>query len=441
LGRLLDWLAEGELRFIDIGNPYERVRIGDGFEFAIRHPEKAFRADLLERFAHEREAIGAWFADCADARAAAAAMFSLRALPSVSGWALRQWRGERIERWARMTLAERLSRIADPNLRAVLGARWGNHGSPPAQAPFIEHALVTGSYEAGAYYPVGGPARFAQTLVPVIEAAGGELRCGADLRRIEMDSGHASGVTYLHGEAMRHESARVVISAAGIANTVAALPAEVAPLWQDELAELRPGLAYVALYLGMEGDIATAGAGAANVWIYGNDDIGRLWRAPADEDAPALFVTFPSLKDPCMGPRPTAEVIALCDRDAFGPWLARCDDGPRSADYLGFKAGVEQRLLAQFARHFPALAPRVRYSELSTPLTQRRIVRAPDGATYGIEMSAARLTTPALHVRTPVPGLLLAGQDVSSPGVQGAFMGGLMAAASVAPKLLARLAM
>jgi all-trans-retinol 13,14-reductase len=53
-------------------------------------------------------------------------------------------------------------------------------------------------------------------------------------------------------------------------------------------------------------------------------------------------------------------------------------------------------------------------------------------------MTAERLTSPALHVRTPLPGLLLAGQDVTSPGVPGAFMGGLMAAATVEPALWAQ---
>ena len=39
-----------------------------------------------------------------------------------------------------------------------------------------------------------------------------------------------------------------------------------------------------------------------------------------------------------------------------------------------------------------------------------------------------------LGVRTPVPGLLLAGQDAASLGVQGAFMGGFTAAAVVEPR-------
>jgi all-trans-retinol 13,14-reductase len=54
---------------------------------------------------------------------------------------------------------------------------------------------------------------------------------------------------------------------------------------------------------------------------------------------------------------------------------------------------------------------------------------------YGIEMSAERMRHSALKVRTPVPGLLLAGQDVINLGVPGAFMGGFMAAASIEPRL------
>ena len=201
---------------------------------------------------------------------------------------------------------------------------------------------------------------------------------------------------------------------------------------------LRPGLSYLALYLGFDGDIATAGASAANVWVYESEDIGRVWRAPADEDAPGLFVSFPSLKDPAHDGKHTAEVLALCDARAFRPWL-RLPAGERPKEYLDLKAAVAERMLAQFRRHFPTLAPLLRFHELSTPVTQQHYVRSPEGAMYGIEMSAQRLASPALNVRTPVPGLLLAGQDVSGAGIQASFMSGMLAAAALEPTLLRQL--
>jgi len=219
---------------------------------------------------------------------------------------------------------------------------------------------------------------------------------------------------------------------------VACLDAGLAGAWQQTVRGLSPGLSYLSLYLGFEGDIAAAGASSANVWIYESSDVGRVWRDPAEEDSPGLFVSFPSLKDPAHDGPPTAEVLALVDAEVFSPWMA-LPDGERPEEYLALKAWIEEWLLAQFLRHFPALQPMLRFHELSTPLTQRRYVRSPDGAMYGIEMTAERLTSPALHVRTPVPGLLLAGQDVTSPGVQGAFMSGLMAAAAHDPALWVRL--
>jgi all-trans-retinol 13,14-reductase len=293
---------------------------------------------------------------------------------------------------------------------------------------------VTGVYNAGSYYPVGGPGRFAQTLVPAIEAAGGELRLQADVKRILTNEGRACGVAFEQRGEQRQEQARHVISAMGVANTVACLDATTAAPWQQAIRTLAPGISYVSLFVGLEGDIAAAGAGTANHWIYESQDIGAVWQRPADDDAPGIFVSFPSLKDPASPGKPTAEVVAVVDAAAFAPWLALPVD-ERPEDYQALKAWVEERLLAQFLRHFPALQPMLRFHELSTPVTQQRYVRSPDGAMYGIEMTAERLTSPALHVRTPLPGLLLAGQDVTSPGVPGAFMGGLMAAASVEPAL------
>lgn len=54
---------------------------------------------------------------------------------------------------------------------------------------------------------------------------------------------------------------------------------------------------------------------------------------------------------------------------------------------------------------------------------------------YGLEMSPRRMTHRALHARTPVHGLVLAGQDAATPGIQGAFMGGFIAAASIDRRL------
>ena len=73
----------------------------------------------------------------------------------------------------------------------------------------------------------------------------------------------------------------------------------------------------------------------------------------------------------------------------------------------------------------------VRFFEAATPRTQQHFTRTLGGSMYGLEMTGDRIGSTALNLRTPVPGLLLTGQDVAGPGVQAAFMAGLMAAATV----------
>jgi all-trans-retinol 13,14-reductase len=446
-GRLLRWLSDDALSFASIGSPYDVVRFPDGFTFAFEAPEAALVARLKATFPDDGRDIDAYFDAVHAAQRAMFAHFALGAMPRPLAAVYALFRKRRVARWADTTTAALIARtIRNPRLAALMAARWPDHGMPPSRAPFPLHATVLGSYVDGACYPVGGPARFAEALGATIRGAGGALRVDADVVRILVESGRAAGVLLAGGETLR---AGTVVSAMGASNTVLRLSADAerTPLalraWREAITALRPSLTYAALYLGFEGDIRAAGASPANVWIWETADVeDALWRNPAGADAPVLFVSFASLKDPAheIGPRQrhTAEVVAFADWRAFAPWKDS-DPRRRPEPYLALKETIARRLLAQFGRHFPALAPLIRHHELSTPLSQAHFVDAPEGAMYGLEMSSARLRGSALRCATPLPGLYLAGQDAAAPGVQGAFMGGFMAAAAIEPRLFARM--
>jgi len=431
-GRLLRWLTDARLDFASVGSPYDIVRL-PGFEFPIEAPREAYVGRLKASFPNEIAAIDGYFAACDEAQRASTALFAARALPAPLAAPVRWLNAPRVRRALGTTTAEAVRDIRDRRLAALLAARWGAYGMPPTDSPFAVHAMVMGSYYAGAYYPIGGPAKFAEAFGETVRAAGGDLRANAAVSEILVTDGHATGVRLASGESI---DAPIVISAMGAHNTVAALPLDVAPDWRETVRSLKSGVSYVTLYLGFHGDIRQCGATSANVWVYETDDIGRLWERPADEDAPHLFVSFPTLKDPAHRDpeHHTGEVFALCRWEAFSAW-ADSAHARRPEEYEATKAWIGAKLLAQFARHFPQLAPLVDFHEISTPLSQASFVGADRGATYGLEMSAERMRHPALRVRTPVRGLLLAGQDAAGPGIPGALMGGLMAAASIEPRL------
>jgi len=431
-GRMLGWLTDGRLRFASLGSPYDIVRL-PGLEFPIEAPRSAYVARLKASFPDEIAAIDRYFEACDEAQRASMALFAARALPAPVATVVRWFNARRVRRALGTTTAESVREIGDRRLAALLMARWGDYGVTPAQSPFAIHALVMGSYFAGAYYPIGGPARFAEALGETVTAAGGELRIRAAVAEIRVALGRVSGIRLASGESV---DAPIVVSAMGAHNTAAALPNGVVPEWREAVSSLQSGVSYVSLYLGFRGDIREHGAMPANVWVYESTDVGRVWERPTDQDAPAMYVSFPSLKDTAhQDPqRHTAEVVTICRWEPFSKW-AQGAPGARPEEYEATKAWIAENLLAQFKRHFPRLVPLIDFYEVSTPLSQASFLVADRGAMYGLEMSAERMSHSALKVRTPVPGLLLAGQDAAGPGIQGAFMGGFMAAASIEPRL------
>ncbi|MCA9638718.1 MAG: NAD(P)/FAD-dependent oxidoreductase, partial [Myxococcales bacterium] len=329
----------------------------------------------------------------------------------------------------------------DQRLKTVLAAQWGYHGAVPSRASFAIQALVTRHFVHGAYYPVGGSQEIARTLLGTVAAAGGWTRIRADVETILVERGAAVGVRLQGGEELR---ARRVISAAGaIATGTKLIPPEARSAeWVRSIAGLRPAAAHVCLYLGFRGDIRRAGAGAANRWFYNTwdteADAWRIGKGPEDriDEAPILYCSFPSLKDPRHDPGPeerhTGEVVTFVPWERFEPWLGTRWHR-RGEDYDAYKARLQESLLEQFLAKMPGLRPLLDHVELSTPLSTDHFVRPARGSIYGIEPTPERFQNPYLRPRTPIRRLFMAGSDVATVGVIGAMMGGVLAAASAEP--------
>jgi all-trans-retinol 13,14-reductase len=438
--RVLDWLTDGAIDFASIGPVYDTMHFPDGFEFQYARPEEALKRELKERFASSKDDIDVYFQAVAEAAACGRAIFTGRAMPATLAKIGHFWNHRAIDRWwGRSTEEVLLELVRDSRLRAVLAGQRLDYGPDPREASFGIHATVTHHYFDGAYYPIHGAKAFADALVPVIERAGGWVRTRAEVTELLTENGAIAGVRLQDGAEVR---CPLVFSDAGAYNTVTRLlpPAMRDAAWVKEIASFRASACHVQLYLGLEGDIHSCGATPSNHWFHESWDLGDgLWRNPALEPVPpVLFVSFPSLKAPPPGAGPhhnhTAEVVAFTEWGPFAPWEGS-QIGSRPAEYTDLKGVIADRLLAQFARHFPALVPMVIQREASTPLSTVAVTSAVHGGVYGLEASPRRFLSGSLRARTPVPGLYLAGQDVISAGVTGAMMGGVIAAAAVEPRV------
>lgn len=445
--RLFDTLSGARLQMTPIAGAYDRLIFPD-FSIAFAAPVENHRAALAAAFPDEAAGIARYFKAVTEASNTLSGLFVAHCAPPLASNVLTWIKQRPIEHWVDHTTWQVVCDcVSDPRLRAVLAARWGDYGSRPSESSFAMHATTMRHYLDGAWYPVGGSAAFARELGTTVEAAGGAVRTGAEATAVCVDSDRVTGVQLATGETI--DCPRVV-SDVGIRNTLRLLPSpSVDYRWADDALRLEPSVGFIGLYLGLEGDIGALGADVANTWFYDSWDVDALWRDPFGEPrAPALFVSFPSLRDPAHDPglhkRHTCEIIALVDWSVFAQWDRSGDsDGmkagtataARSEGYRTFKALIERNLLAQFTDRFPQLAPCVRVVESSTPISVATFTGAEHGAMYGLQTTPRRFLSQALRPRTPLAGLYLAGQDVATPGVMGATMGGMMAAASIEPRL------
>ena len=442
--KVFDALTPHGIPMASMGTVYDRVHF-PGLTLDFEHPIERLVQALKARFPHEAAGIDRYFESLREGRKALDAVLAAHSMPQLVSRGLMWWKDEEIQRWVGRTLMEVIREcVADPKLQAVLAAQWGDHGGRPSQASFAMHAAVMASYFDGAWYPVGGSAVFAEAFSQSVRASGGELRTGEAVATIRVHEGRVQGVTLDSGVSI---DARCVVSDAGARNTLRMLPSEEVDYdWARDALEIEPSVGYVGLYLGLEGDVAANGGTPANDWIYESWDVDQLWRNPLIEpDAPMMFVSFPSLKDPKHDPgernRHTCEIVTFVDPDAFTPWEHESMKKGEARDpgYLELKEKIEQNLLSQFGRHYPRLAPMVRYVTSSTPISVATYTGAEHGAMYGLATTPERFLSDALRPRTPIGGLFLAGQDACCPGVTGALLGGLMAAIAAEPRLLALL--
>ena len=443
--RVLDHLSGGRIKMVPIEGVYDRVHL-PGVTIPFAPPRAALITVLKDAFPRQAAGIDRYFAAIERAAAAMGAVFSTRCLPGPLAAPLAWFKRKEVERWVSRTTWDVVQECTgDEQLQAALTAQWIDYGSRPKDSSFGVHALVVKSYLDGAWIPVGGSQVFAQELGRTITEAGGSIRTGAEVVGIDAQGQRVSGVRLRNGEAI---AAPCVISDAGAHNTLRCLPSsEVDYTWARDITELEASTGYIGLYLGLSGDIAHAGADTANTWIYESWDVNAAWDDPFRQSrAPAMFIAFPSLRDPSHEPGPqrrhTGEIVALVNWSTFAQWDRSDVDksmqpgaAARDEGYAAFKELLRRNLLAQFGEHFPALLPMVQLCEASTPITVAEFTGAEHGAMYGLATTPQRFLSPALRPRTPIGGLLLAGQDACMPGVTGAMMGGLMAAATIEPKL------
>jgi all-trans-retinol 13,14-reductase len=427
-----DHVTEGRLGWSPMPDVYDRILIaGRGYDFPSGI--ERFRERIKQYFPDEAGAIDQYIAAVCAASAASGLYFAEKAIPAPIARLIGPLLRRRFLRYADRTTAQVLGQFTgNRELIAVLTGQWGDYGLPPGESSFGMHAMIAYHYFGGAWYPVGGASEIAAGIAPVIERAGGQIVVSAEVSEILIERGCAVGVRMADGRELK---ARTILSDVGAYNTFAhLLPGGGVP---EELKSIPISMSHACLYVGLKREAGEAEFGDTNLWIYdGPDHDAAVERYSADPSAPfpAVFISFPSAKDPTFPERypgcSTIEVVAPMPYGAFERW-ADTRWKRRGTNYEDFKNGLAARLRAELERHVPATRGKIDCAELSTPLSTRHFSNYAQGEIYGYAAVPARFRARSLGARTHIRGLYLTGQDAGTAGVTGALFSGAVTASLV----------
>ena len=113
---------------------------------------------------------------------------------------------------------------------------------------------------------------------------------------------------------------------------------------------------------------------------------------------------------------------------------AQSSIGHRGQDYQEMKQRLADECMELAARFIPNLKKMVEQVYVSTPLTYRDYTGTPEGAAYGIRKDYRNPMMTVLSPRTPLPNLLLTGQNLVLHGIHGVTMTAMYTCAEILGK-------
>jgi phytoene desaturase len=241
-------------------------------------------------------------------------------------------------------LTEPLDRLAartvrDPRLRQVLGYPAVFLGSSPYSTPSMYHLMSHLDLEDGVLYPMGGFTRVIESIADLARAQGAELISGAEVTRIVVTGGAASGVEYRDAAgATQFLDADIVVSAADLHHSeTALLEPEQRTYPQEYWDERVPGPSALLLYLGVDGELPELEHHTllfTKEWKRGFDAI--FGENPTVPEPASLYICKPSGVDPDVVPAGSENLFVLVPIPA-DPKIGRGDvdgDGDTALEAL-----------------------------------------------------------------------------------------------------------
>jgi phytoene dehydrogenase-like protein len=266
---------------------------------------------------------------------------------------------------------------------------------------------------------VGGPAALVAALEKAARENGAEIRTGAEVSRIRVEKGRATGITLASGESV---DAPVVLVTSDPKRAFLDLvaPGTLPIRIEEEYRRIRMRGTAAKVHLALDGPLELAarkGERFEHIRIGGGhiDDLERAFDAikyRENSKQPHLEIRVPTVSDPSLAPSGQHVVSVLASyacHDVKGGWTNQ-----RRVNLL-------ESVLSTLERHAPGVRKRILGQELLTPADLETRYALTGGQLHHGELAldqmlVMRPTPSAARYATSVPGLFLGGSGSHGGG-------------------------
>ncbi len=281
--------------------------------------------------------------------------------------------------------------------------------------PLFNFAHTCSSYIESSWRLVGDGNLLVNRLTDIIEEAGGEVLTYSKVIRLTEQDGRVISATCANGQVYEAEYFISDIHPAVLCELLEECPS-VRKTFRRRMqaAENTCGMFTAQLRI-KPGALRYF---AHNAFVY---DKPNVWTM-AEENEPVKGVMISG-----RVPEDGSENVRQIDLLTPMPWH-ECKEwidtkvGRRGDDYKAFCQRKTEQCVALAEQYIPGLHDMVEQCYTSTPLTYRDYLGSPEGGAFGMRKDC-RMSMLSFHsVSTPLPNLLLTGQSIILPGIEGVTM-------------------
>jgi prolycopene isomerase len=321
--------------------------------------------------------------------------------------------------------------LKDPLLKAYFSMLCVGIASAPSELSaviagvFFVHSLRT------MWMPRGGFGKLGEALAEMFQEEGGTLETDAEVARVLVDGGRATGIETVDG---RRFTADAVVCACDAKRLfLEQLPADVVPAsLRDRLPGMKTTPSFFQVQLGVDMDLEPYRERIKRLnFIYPYPDIDRAManfpNGNVEEAAYYLYVA--TFHQPEMAPPGQHSMKLECP--------TRLDS--KGIDWERDKVKIADTFIKRTEAIIPGLSKHVVVKEIRTPADLARDTGNSEGAFAGWAFTPELLTRARPKQRTPVPGLYMAGHwTTPTAGVPWVMLSGYNTAGMVVADLRRR---